>query len=203
MAIHACFTAVLVAALTGGMSDSSLRLEEAPLIAGDPVLADVNQVTVVVAAGETPGIERLIDAAKLKAQIWQKLRDAGLSPIEQNSESTPKLLVQIEGADVPDSDKYVYRVQTSLCRLVTVPGQGNRQIQVDVWRVRPVMAAVAEAQAGDAIVSVVLVQAGVFAEAQKAARRLPDTKKDVTPSRPTPQTVASVSGGPLVASKSG
>ncbi len=125
MAVHACCLAILVATSLVGASDTSLRIDEAPLIAGDPVLADVNQLTVVLVTGETPGVEGLIDATKLTAQVWQKLRDAGMTPVEQNSESTPRLLVQIEGTDVPDSDKYVYRVQTGLCRLVTVPGQGE------------------------------------------------------------------------------
>ena len=73
---------------------------------------------------ETPGVERLIDVAKLKAQVSQKLRDAGITPVEHDSEATPKLVVHIEGIEVPDTDKYVYRVQTALSRLVTVPASG-------------------------------------------------------------------------------
>jgi hypothetical protein len=163
---------------------------------------------VVLATGETPGVEGVINATMLKAQVSQKLRDAGLAPVEQNSESTQRLLVHIEGIDVPDCDKYAYRVQTALCRLVMVPGQGNRKIQVEVWRVRPVMAVVAKAQAGDAICAAVLVQAGVFAEAQKAARSLPDAVEDppgegaVSPSQLAPQTVGAVSAYPFIASRS-
>lgn len=203
MAIRACCLTILVAASIVHAGDIPRPIDETPLIAADPVLADVNELAVVLATGETPGVEELIDATKLTAQIWQKLREAGMTPVEQNSESVPRLLVQIEGTEVPDAGKYVYRVQTGLCRLVTVPGQENRRIRVDVWRVRPVMAVVDKAQAGETICSAVLVQAGVFAEAQKAALRLPAPKKeDVSPSKPTPQTVAAVSGHPFIASKS-
>lgn len=203
MAIRACCLTLLVAASIVHAGDVPRPIDETPLIAADPVLADVNELTVVFATYETPGGEALIDATKLMAQVWQKLRDADLTPVEQNSEAIPKLLVQIEGTDVPDCGKYVYRVQTALCRLVMVPGQENRQIQVDVWRVRPVMAIADKAQAAETICNAVLVQAGVFAEAQKAARSLPAPKKeDGSPSKPTPQTVAAVSGHPFIASRS-
>ncbi len=203
MAIRACCLAILVAASVAAGGEVERPIAQTPLIAADPVLADVNELTVVFATGESPGVERLIDATKLMAQVWQKLRDGGLTPVEQDSESIPMLLVRIEGTEVPGCDKYVYRVQTALCRLVVVPGQENRQIQVDVWRVRPVMAVADKARAGETIRNAVLVQAGVFAEAQKAARRLPAPKKaDGSPSMPTPQTVAAVSDYPFVASKS-
>ncbi len=202
MAIRACCLAVLVAASVAAVGEVERPIDETPLIAADPVLADVNELAVVLATGETPGVEGLIDATKLTAQVRQKLRDTGLTPVEQDSESIPKLLVQIEGTEVPDCDKYVYRVQTALCRLVTVPGQGNRQIQVDVWRVRPVMAVADKARAGETICNAVLVQAEVFAEAQRAARSLPAPKEDVNPPKLTPQTVAAVSGYPFIASKS-
>lgn len=212
MAIHACFMAFLVAASLGGTSEASRAVDETPLlIAGDPVLADVDRVAVVLATRETPTVEGLINAKILKAQISQKLREAGMMPVEENSESPQRLLVHIEGVEVPGSDQYVYRVQTALCRLVMVPGQGNRRIQVEAWRVRPVMAVAARGKAGDAIRTAVLVQTDVFIEARKTARSLPDGVKDagkdsaasgsVDPP-PNPQAVESESAGPFVASKS-
>ncbi len=212
MAIHACFMAFLVAASLGGTSEASRAVDETPLlIAGDPVLADVDRVAVVLATRETPGVEGLINATMLKAQISQKLREAGIAPVEENSESTQRLLVHIEGVEVPGSDQYVYRVQTALCRLVMVPGQGNRRIQVEAWRIRPVMAVAARLKAGDAIRTAVLVQTDVFIEARKAARSLPDGTKDAgkdsaakgaVDSPPGPQVAQSESAYPFVASKS-
>jgi hypothetical protein len=196
----------VVTASLSGVAEALPPIDETSSIAGDPVLADVNQLAVVLATGETPGVEGLIDRVKLKAQVSQKLRDAGMTPVEQNSESTLKLLVHIEGIDVPDSDKYVYRVQTALCRLVTAPGQGNRRIQVEAWRVSPVMAVATKAKAGDAIVAAVLVQAEVFIEARKAARSLPDGVKDAGKDSPGNGVVGQSAGSelawPFVASKS-
>ncbi|HOV77008.1 MAG TPA: Ada metal-binding domain-containing protein [Sedimentisphaerales bacterium] len=212
MASHACFIAFIVTAFLGGASGASRGVDETPLlIAGDSVLADVDRVAVVLATRETPGVEGLINATTLKAQISQKLREAGMMPVEENSESTQRLLVYIEGVEVPGSDQYVYRVQTALWRFMIIPGQGNRQIQVEAWRVRPMMAVAARAKTGDAILAAVLVQTDVFIEARKVARSLPEGIKDArkdsatkgaVDSPPSPQVAQSESAYPFVASKS-
>lgn len=212
MAIHACFMAFLIAASLGGVSDASRAVDETPLlVSGDPVLADVDRVAVVLATRENPGVEGLINATMLKAQVSQKLREAGMTLVEEDSESTQRLLLHIEGVEVPGPDQYVYRVQTALSRLVMVPGQGDRRIQVEAWRVRPVMAVAARVKAGDAIRTAVLVQADVFIEARKVARSLPDGIKDagkdsavkgVVDSPPGPQVTQSESAYLFVASKS-
>ncbi|HQG49131.1 MAG TPA: Ada metal-binding domain-containing protein, partial [Sedimentisphaerales bacterium] len=122
-----------------------------------------------------------------------------------------RLLVYIEGVEVPGSDQYVYRVQTALWRSMMIPGQGNRQIQVEAWRVRPMMAVAARAKTGDAILAAVLVQTDVFIEARKVARSLPEGIKDAgkdsatkgaVGSPPSPQVAPSESAYPFVASKS-
>ena len=70
MAIHACFMAFLVAASLGGTSEASRAVDETPLlIAGDPVLADVDRVAVVLATRETPGVEGLINATDRKSVV--------------------------------------------------------------------------------------------------------------------------------------
>jgi hypothetical protein len=213
MVVHACFTAILVAASIAGAGEVPHPIDETPLIVGDPVLTDVNQLAVVLATTETPGVEKLIDRVKLKAQVSQKLRDAGIRPVEENSESTQRLLVHIEGIDVPDSDKYAYRVQTALCRLGMVPGQESRKIQVEVWRVRPVMAVAGKAQAGDVISAAVLAQTEFFSAARTAARSLPDATKSAGKDSPargavgqpqlSPQAAGPELAYPFVASKSG
>lgn len=212
MAVHACFIAIVVAASLAGGSETLRPIEETPLIAGDPILADVNQITVVLGTGETPGVERLIDAAKLKAQVSQNLRGGGISPIERDTETAQRLVVHVEGIEVPGGDTYVYRVQTALDRLVTVPGQGNRRIRVEVWRVRPVMAVAAKPQAGEAISAAVLVQAGAFAGACEAARSLAATGKDtgkeavvvaaLSQAQSTPQALGAPTTHAFIASKS-
>lgn len=198
MVAHACLMAFIAAMSLGGASDASLEIDGLSLIAGDPVLADVNQLDVVLATRENPSVEELIDVVKLKAQVWQKLRDAGVRPVEESSEWTQRLLVHVEGIEMPDCGKYVYRVQTALCRLVIVPGQENRRVQVEVWRVRPVLAAADKAQAGDAICTAVLSQAEFFTAARKAARSLPDATKNAAKDPP-----AGGAAGPLISPVAG
>lgn len=210
MAICKYVLAILVAASIGGAADGPAGVvEENPLIAGHPVLADVRRLAVVLATQETPEIERLIDAAKLKTQISDKLREAGIEPVENDAEPAPRLIVHIEGIDVPGGDQYVYRVQTAVSRLVAVPGQGNRRLDVEVWRVRPVMAAIAKPQAGEAVSNAVLVQTGVLLSACEAARNLPDAAKgdgadqsQVEAGGQTPSSITAAAGYAFIASKS-
>jgi len=172
MAVHAYLVAILLATPVDGAADVLTRMEETILVGADPVLADVNQVAVVLATQETPCVEPRVDALALKSTIVQRLGDAGVRVIERGADSMPRLVVHIEGLDVPGTDQCVVRVQTALDRLVTVPGQGNRQLLTQVWRVGPVMTAVAQSAAGETIGGAALVQATTFADACKAARRL-------------------------------
>ena len=178
MAVHAYFLAILVAASVGGAADVPARVEPDLLISANHILADVNQLHVVLMTQETPGVERVIDVPKLKAQVAQRLRDAGITPLDRDTDTTHRLVVHIEGIEVPGSDKYVYRIQTALSRLVMVPGLGNRRLQTEVWRVRPVMEAVAGSDAGKAISAAVLVQVEAFVGAYKAARSVLNLTED-------------------------
>lgn len=181
MAVHAYLLAVLVVSSIGGTAEVLPQPPQDALVSAPRVLADIRQVHVVLATQETG----LIDAPSLKAQIVQKLGEAGVKTVEQDTETIPRLVVHIEGVDVPGSDSCVCRVQTALERLVTVPELGNYRLQTEVWRVRPVLQAVAKAEADKAISSAVLVQVDAFVDAHKAAGTLRDLTEDVeVPSRP-------------------
>ncbi|MBP7053200.1 MAG: hypothetical protein KBE65_19510 [Phycisphaerae bacterium] len=210
MAVHACWMAILLAASAGGATDVLLdRNDEPLLVSADPVLADVNQLTVVLATRDTPGVERMIDAADVKARVLHKLGEAGVGVVPRGTETTPRLVVHIEGMEVPGSDQSVFRVQTALDRLVIVPGQGNRQLLTEVWRVGPTMAVVAKSQVGGAICDAVLVQTGAFADAHRTARRLLGATKDAPgaetqgPAQLLLQTPAVTSPSTFVASRNG
>ncbi|HNS19112.1 MAG TPA: Ada metal-binding domain-containing protein [Sedimentisphaerales bacterium] len=209
MAVHACFMAILLATSASGATDVLLdRNDEPLLVSADPVLADVNQLTVVLATRDTPGVERMIDVADVKARILQKLGEAGVGVVPRGTETTPRLVVHIEGMEVPGSDQCVFRVQTALDRLVIVPGQGNRHLLTEVWRVGSTMAVVAKSQASSAIRDAALVQTGAFADAHRTARRLLGVTKD-TPgvaqgsAQAASQAAAVTSPSAFVASKNG
>ncbi len=209
MAVHACWMAILLATSAGGATDVLLdRNDEPLLVSADPVLADVNQLTVVLATRDTPGVERMIDAADVKARVLHKLGEAGVGVVPRGTETTPRLVVHIEGMEVPGSDQCVFRVQTALDRLVIVPGQENRQLLTEVWRVGPTMAVVAKSQVGGTICDAVLVQTGAFADAHRTARRLlgatNDTPSAAQGSAPTAsQSAVVTSPSTFVASRNG
>ncbi len=213
MVIHAYIVAVLIGGAVGEAADTWPREDEDVLIAADGVLADVEQLCVVVATHDTKQLEQLTDTPKLKARVEGKLREAGMTPVPGKTGLEPRLVAHIEGVAVPDCDKYVFRIQTSLSRLVTCSNRRDLQIHAEVWRVRPVMKVVAKAEAAEAVAADVLVQAEAFVGAWKAARSLRKLAEDdarQNPSGPEPsnqtqpsaQNLQAVSGAPFVASRS-
>lgn len=210
MAVHARFMAMLVAAAVGGAAEVPGRVQGDLLISANRVLADINELQVVLATQETREIERRIAAPGLKIRIEQKLREAGMRMVERDAETTPRLIVHMEGVEVPGANQYVYHVQTALGRLVTIPGWENRRLQAEVWQVRPVMAVAPGAAAGDAVSAAVMVQVEAFVAACKAARELRDLtgdlKEDVAGIVPaahsSPSSLQAVATYPFVASKS-
>ncbi len=198
MAVHAYLMAILFATPVGGVAETLRdRIEEPFLVSANWVLADVNEVSVVLATEDTPRVEQMFDAPDVKARILQKLGDAGVRVVVQGTETTSKLVVHIEGMEVLGSDKWVFRVQTTLDRLVMVPGRETRQLLTEVWRVGPMMNVVAKPEVGGVICDAALVQVGVFADAQKSARSLAETAKDES------GTTSSAAPYLFVASKSG
>lgn len=213
MVIHAYIVVVLIGAAVGEAADMLPWEDQDVLIAADGVLADVEQLCVIAATHDTKQLEQLTDPPKLKARIEEKLREAGIRPVPGQTGLEPRLVAHIEGVAVPECDKYVYRIQTSLNRLVTFSNRKDVQIQAEVWQVRPVMKVVARAEAAKAMEADVLVQAEAFVGAWKAARSLrklaerdaqqsPSGSEPSNQTQPSVQNLQAVSGAPFVASKS-
>jgi hypothetical protein len=203
---------ILVGAAIGEGVDTLSREGRDVLIAADGVLGDVEQLCVVVAAHDAKQLEQLLDVPKLKAKVEGTLSEAGIKPVMSKTGLEPKLVVHIEGVPVPEGDRYVYRIQTSLNRLVTFSNRKELQIQAEVWQVRPVMKAAARAEAAEAIAADVLVQAEAFVGAHKAARSLRQLTEDDKPNpsgpeplnqtQPSVQNPRAASSYPFIASKS-
>lgn len=213
MANHVHFTAavILLGASVGGTMD--VRPPDMTLlIANHEALAGVETLCVALASQETPQVEKLVDTPMLRTQIVAKLKEAGIKPMEGEAGSCPRLVVQIEGTVVPDCDKCVYRVQTSMNRVVTFTAHRDLQVEAEVWRLRPVMKVVAGSEAGEVIAKAVLAQVEVFIDAYKSARKLQNHSTAAEPSRPgsgslsqakpSPQNLQTDSQFPFVASKS-
>jgi len=206
MMTHACLVAVLIGASVGGAAGPPFPEDRDLLISSNHALMDIEQLCVVVATRETEGGEPWVDVEKLKGQVVEKLVEGGLGHKERETGPTPRLVAHVEGMVVPDSDRYVYRVQLSVNRLVTFSARRDLQVQAEVWHLRPVMAVVAAADAQEAIARTVLTQAEVFVGVCNAARSLRDWAQ-VRPQgvlssvKARPQNLQAMTGYPFVASR--
>jgi len=213
MANHAYLTAaaILLGASVGGTMDVLPR-DGTLLIATYEALAGVETLCVALVSQETPQVEKLVDTPTLRTQIVAKLREAGIKYMEGEAGSCPRLVVQIEGVAVPDCDKCVCRVQTSMNRVVTFTARRDLQVEAEVWRLRPVMKVVAGSEAGEVIAKAVLAQVEVFIDAHKSARKPQSHSTAAEPNapgsegpgqaKPSPQNLQTDSQFPFVASKS-
>jgi hypothetical protein len=207
MAVHAYFTAaaILLGASAGRTMGVPAR-DGTSLLAAHEVLADVEQLRVALAIQDAPQAERLIDSSKLRSQILARLKKAGIRQVEAESSLCPKLAVQIESVSVPDCDKCVCRVQTSVHRVVTFAAGRNLHVEAEVWRLRPAITAVASRDVAEAISKAALVQVEAFIDAWASVRKVPNLATSEPNERPakiasSPQTAPAAWPFPFVASK--
>ena len=177
MRIHAHILVVTLLAALGARTTAEPTepadfQDRSLLVAADGALADVEELCVVVTTYESREIEPLVDLIELRAQVTAKLDKAGIKHVECKTGLTPRLVTAIEAIAVPDSNRYVYRVQTSVNRVVTFSGNGDKWVQAEVWRLRPVMKAVLREGLSEAIVATAVIQTEAFIGAYQAARRL-------------------------------
>lgn len=202
MMVHAYFMAVLVGASIGGTAAPGGGLP----ITTNEALVDVELLCVVPATQQMPQVEQVIDANGLKSRIEARLDEADIKHVEHSAGPGARLVVHIEGVAVPGSDKYVYRVQTSLNRLVLLAGRPNPQIQAEVWQARPIMKVAARPEAAEAMTTAALTQTEAFIAARKTARTSMATgliaQKSPGPAPAGPQNPQVVSKYPFVASRS-
>jgi metal binding Ada-like protein len=175
-----CLLAILLANPAGEMtvarSEVPELLESGLLISRNEAIADLDRVCVslVTHTAESAAFERLA------AQVTEKLKAEGIEHIECKTGVTPRLHIHIETVSLEGCGQTVYRVQTALSRIVTFTDHRELKVQADVWRVKPVMEAVADPNLSEAVTDAVLTQAEVFAAACQAAKRLLGTSTGQT-----------------------
>jgi hypothetical protein len=183
---------------------------EAGLISRNEALADIDKLCAVLLTHGAQQVGAMVDFPRLQARAIAGLEAKGVQHVECKTGVTPRLIIHIEALRLPGTRLCVYRVQTALSRIVTFTDHRELRVQADVWRLKPVMAAVPEADVADAIGTAVLTQVEVFAGAYQAARaqRLPRSPGDTGQAPPSPQTAPQPTpgrdavAGPFVASKS-
>jgi Metal binding domain of Ada len=167
-----CLLAMLLANPAGEMTVARAEVlshdEPGLLISRNEAIADLDRVCVSL-------VTSTADAAALEglaAQVAEKLKAKGIEHIECKTGVTPRLHIHIETVSVEGCGRTVYRVQTALSRIVTFTDHRELKVQADVWRVKPVMEAVADPNLAEAVTDAVLTQAEVFASACQGAKRL-------------------------------
>lgn len=179
----------------GAQTEAIIAEPEALLIASNEALAGIEQLCAVMAAHETKLAGQLVDLPQLRAKVIDKLGGAGITHVECKTGLTPRLVVRIEAIAVPDCAKYVYRVQTSLNRVVTFSNDRDLCVQAEVWRLRPAMTVVTQDRASESIAAAVLTQAEAFLGAYKAAIRLRPRSDDPERGTSAPQAASGQNAG--------
>ncbi len=103
------------------------------------------------------------DEAGIKI-IHRPFLDANVKPLQ-----TPEFRIDINTLKLKDSQQYVFHIQTSLTRLVTLPAQRNPHFQVDVWKTKPLMQVVSAENMPAKVTNAVIEQVEVFIQAYLTA----------------------------------
>jgi hypothetical protein len=155
------------------------------LISTHNALADLDQVCVSL---DTTGATYAASHERLAAAVVSKLQAAGLDHVACKTGAVPRLRICVEAISLGECDRSVYRVQTSLSRIVSFTDHRELKVQADVWRLNPVMAAIPTADLAKAVDAAVLTQVEVFVGAYHAAwrfhRRADGAGTTTSPTRP-------------------
>jgi len=207
MATHVCLVAILIGASVGQAGQVRPSTGQDALLSTTQALVGVGRLHVVLTTPET-GPEGSIETSRLRGRIAETLGEAGIKPADGQMSSVPRLIVRIESAPVPESDRYACRVQASLTRLVTLADRPDLQIPAEVWQSKPVMEVVAKSGVAEAISTAALTQVETFVAACRAAGRAPSlsqgisTPPVVSQGQSSPKNLPAASGSPFVSSTS-
>lgn len=180
-----CLLAMLLANPAGEITVARAEVlphdEPGLLISRNEAIADLDRVCVSLVT--SPADAAVFEG--LAAQVAEKLKAKGIEHIECKTGVTPRLHIHIETVSLEGCGQTVYRVQTALSRIVTFTDHRELKVQADVWRVKPVMEAVADPNLTEAVTDAVLTQAEVFASVCQAAKRLLGTAAGQTATPPS------------------
>lgn len=166
----AAITAVLSVVVLAG-TELSLPEGMEPVLIGQasPALGGIKELCVLIVPPDSEPNKDGLVWEELQAMVESKLADAGVKYIKPRSLPTPELRVCIDMLKLDDSERCVFRVQTSLARTVTLLSQRNLHLLVDVWETKSVMELISAENVPDRITDVVLEQVESFILAYLAA----------------------------------
>jgi len=182
----------VVAAIVGvpALCETELpRIVEGDLIGTpNPTLAGIDQLCVFIDThGTDPNTNHLL-WQNIKSQVERRLRKAGVQVFTPEEgvmyklAASSDLKIGIETLKLVDSQRYAFRIQTSLLRAVRLATQNRFHFKADVWATEPVMQVVPAKDMATKITNVVLRQTEVFISSYHAANpsnhRATDAKAD-------------------------
>jgi len=146
------------------------KSDEAGVIGqANPTLKGIEQLyAIVIPPDSEPNKDGLV-WEELEAKVEYRLKEAKLGAVKPRSLPTPHLNIEIDMLKLSDLQQYIFRIQTSLVRTVTLSAKRNLHLDVDVWKTDPVMQAVSVEDMPDRVTEVVLKQAETFIVAYFAA----------------------------------
>jgi len=187
--ILAVVTAILCVPAPGEI-ELPLPEDRRPILIGrpHPQLAGIRELYVrIMRVGTGPSKDALV-WKDLRAKVEHKLVKAGIKmysgivrgwPVP----GTPVLRVDIDMLKFKDLQQYVFRIQTSLVRTVTLPAQPKLHFHADVWKGSSSIQAVSVQNMPALVTGVVLEQVEVFIQSWRAANSRstrPSAPNDIT-----------------------
>jgi len=109
-------------------------------------------------------VQHKLDSASIKIYP-SPFMDASVKPL-----LVPELRIDVATLKLDDSQEYVFRLQTSLARMVNLP-QHRFHIKADVWRTEPVMQMASVQNMPATVENLVLEQVEAFIHAYLAANQ--------------------------------
>ncbi len=134
------FTVFLWSAAFGQIQDDNIS-EPKPDIA----LEGIKRigVSILTFGNEPRGYE--VDWKSISDQTEKSVADSGIeiiSPVGDLKSGTGELKIYVDMLEVEDSNRYVFRIQTSIARKVFLPGKRRYRMRADIWHTKAVMKAV-------------------------------------------------------------
>jgi len=173
------------------------RIPEADLIGRpNPTLADIEQLYVIIVRLHSRPDEDGLLLKELEQSVRHKLKDANITVTEDDvdkikpdikkvllrhlkekdvrtlrfrSTNIPELRIDIDTLKLTDSQRYVFRIQTSVARAVCLSREYKPLFKADVWKVEPVMHVASVQSMPAAVSNKVLQQVEAFIAAYRAA----------------------------------
>lgn len=128
----------------------------------NPTLAGIGELYVIVEPHGAEPNEGDLVWKDLDGKVQHKLKEAGIGVKPMSPLPRPELRIDINMLKLPDAQKYVFHIQTSLARMVGLPIERNLHVKTDVWEAGPVMQAVSVQSMPDKVTDVVLEQIETF-----------------------------------------